>query len=89
MHYLYVRHKVEDYDKWYAVFKSNEEAQQKAGFKDLHLMRDVDDPDIVVVFFRVEDLEKARAFTQEPEAYEAMKESGVIGEPLGLWLQEI
>ena len=49
MPYLYVKQKVADFDKWYSVFKSNEKAQQEAGFTELQLLRDVADPNIIVL----------------------------------------
>jgi heme-degrading monooxygenase HmoA len=89
MPYLMVRHKVEDFDKWYAVFSSHAEAQKDSGLTDLQLLRDFADPNIVVVFFRIEDMEKAHAFTHSEDAERAKDESGVIGEPEMLLLDEI
>lgn len=89
MPYLLVRQKVEDYNKWYKVFKSHEEAQINAGLKDLQLLQDASDPNTIVCIFRIDDLEKARAFTQAPQAIEAQTQSGVIGKPEVLLLNEI
>ena len=52
MPYLFVRQKVEDFDRWHDVFRSHGEAQKEAGLKDLQLLRDVSDPDTVVCLFR-------------------------------------
>ena len=81
MLYLWVRHKVADFDKWYSVFASHDEAQKEAGLHLLHLLRDTDDPNLVVLLFRVDDVEKTKAFIEAPSAYEAAENSGVIGEP--------
>lgn len=89
MTYLLVQHKVVDFDKWYSVFKSHAEAQRKAGLKDLQLLRDAEDPNIIVCFFKIDDMEKAKAFTESRHSHEAQKESGVIGEPEILLLDEI
>ncbi|UCE18928.1 MAG: hypothetical protein JSV84_00830 [Gemmatimonadota bacterium] len=67
MPYLFVRQKVEDFERWYDGFKSHDEAHQEAGLKDLQLLRDVSDPNTVVCFFRVEDIEKAKVFTEPPK----------------------
>jgi len=88
MHYLFCKHRVEDYTKWRAVFESHAEARQEAGLHPLHVLRDVGDPKSVVMFFKVDDLEKARAFIQTPSASEAAKCSGVIGTPEVLFLSE-
>ena len=89
MAYLFVRQRVSDFDRWLRVFESHAEAQKEAGLRDLQLLRDRNDPQAVVCFFRVEDLEKARAFTQSPGAEEGKTDSGVIGEPEVLFLQEL
>lgn len=89
MPYLFVRQKVEDFDRWYSVFSSHAEAQREAGLKDLQLLRDVADPDTIVCFFRVDDIDKGKTFTETPQASEAQKVSGVIGEPQILFLDEI
>lgn len=89
MPYLMVRQRVEDFEKWHSVFKSHDEAQKKAGLKDFQLLRDNEDPNIVVCFFKVDDLDKAKDFTGSPYAGEAKKKSGVIDEPDVLWLKEI
>jgi len=89
MPYLFVRQRVADFDQWYSVFRSHAEAQKEAGLKDLQLLRDAADPNIIVCFFTVEDIDRARAFTEAPQASEAQKESGVIGDPDIIWLDEI
>lgn len=89
MAYLYVRHKVESFDQWFSVFESHRKAHGDSGFGEAHVSRDYADPNIVVLFFEVLDLEKAQAFTEAPEAHEAGAEAGVIGEPTVLWVEEI
>lgn len=89
MPYLFVRHRVADFDKWYSVFKSHDEAQRKAGLRNLQLLRDASDPNVVVCFFRVDDTDRARAFTETPQSRQAQEESGVVGKPEVLLLDEI
>ncbi len=81
MHYLLVRHRVADFAKWHRVFVSHAEAQRDAGLHLLHLLRDSRDPNLVVMLFRADDPEAARAFTGSPDAREAAEVSGVIGVP--------
>ena len=89
MKYLYVKQKVEDFVKWYDIFKSHEKAQKEAGLKDLQLFRDEADPNTVICLFRVEDINKAKAFTRAPEAEEAQEQSGMIEPPEVLYLDKI
>jgi hypothetical protein len=81
MHYLLVRHRVADFARWNAVFESHAEAQRKAGLHLLHRLRDTSEPNLVVMLFRADDPDKARAFTGSPKADESAQISGVIGVP--------
>lgn len=87
MFYLLCKHKVADFTKWHQVFASHAEAQRKAGLH-LLLLRDTADPNLVVLLFRADDPQKARAFTETPNAHEAGQTSGVIGVPEILLLSE-
>ncbi len=78
MIYLLARHRLSDYDKWNRIFRSHAEAQRKAGLHLLHVLRDVNDPSVVVALFKVDDLQKAQAFTGAPGAHEAGRIGGVI-----------
>ena len=89
MTFLIVKHKVKDFNKWLSVFNSHAEAQLEAGFRDPQILRDYKDPNIVVCFFKVTDIMKARAFTQAPDVGGVMEQAGVIGIPEGIWLDEI
>ncbi|MHC4698360.1 MAG: YciI family protein [Planctomycetota bacterium] len=88
MYYLLCKHKVADYPAWRRVFDSHAEAQRESGLHLLHVLRDTADPNLLVLLFRADDLSKARAFTQAPNASEAAENSGVIGVPEVLFLSE-
>jgi hypothetical protein len=54
----------------------------------MNVMRDTDDPDLVVLFSRITDESKAKEFTETPSAREAAETSGVIGVPELMYLTE-
>jgi hypothetical protein len=81
MNYLLVRHKVADFSKWKPVYDAHLPARQAAGAKELHLLRNIDDPNETVILFEVEDLQKAREFSASDDLRERMQEAGVIGKP--------
>ncbi len=81
MVYMLCNHRVQDFAKWHRVFSFHAEAQRKAGLHLLHLLRDTNDPNHVIYLFEVHNTEKAKAFTEAPEAAQAGEESGVIGRP--------
>ena len=88
MPFLFIRHRVKDFDVWKAVFEADVEMQLKAGFHLRRILRDVDDPATVSVFFEVDDLAEARAFTQAESARDHAQAAGVIGMPEGWWMEE-
>ncbi len=81
MPYLFVRHKVADFDQWQQVFDSHLTAQEESGLKVQHVVRNLEDPNEVVLWFEVTDLVKAREFVTAPAAEEAADQSGVIDTP--------
>lgn len=81
MLHILVRHKVEDYAKWKAVFDAGSEMRAAVGSVKGHIFRDADDPSIVTILSHFDDAAKAQAFLQSTDTVEMMKESGVISEP--------
>jgi len=81
MPYITIRHKIKDYDAWKPKFDAHGPTRAAAGCKGGHLLRGIDDPNEVVIFFEWDTLENARKFTASPELKAAMKEAGVIDKP--------
>jgi hypothetical protein len=81
MNYVLVRHKVADFSKWKPVYDAHLPARQAAGGTELYLLRNIDDPNEVIVLFEIEDLQKAREFVASDDLRERMQESGVIDKP--------
>ena len=80
MHML-IRHKVADFAKWKGVYDAHASARQNAGLKEEHLLRNVDDPNEVIMLFSAEDLEKAKAFAASDDLGQAMQKAGVSDKP--------
>jgi hypothetical protein len=81
MPYVMVRHKVADFAKWKPAYESHKGARAAAGIKEGHVLRNVDNPNEVVVFLEVTDLATARAFMAAPDLKAAMEKSGVTDKP--------
>ena len=81
MTYLVIRHKVKDYDTWKVHFDAHGAARAAAGSTGGHLLRGLDDPNEVVIFFKWDELEKARQFVQSPDLREVMEKAGVTDKP--------
>jgi heme-degrading monooxygenase HmoA len=81
MVHMLVRHKVADFAKWKPVYDAHGSARQNAGLKEEHLLRNVDDPNEVILLFSAEDLEKAKTFAASDDLRQAMQKAGVSDKP--------
>ena len=80
MHML-IRHKVSDFAKWKPVYDEHASARQNAGLRELHLLRNTENPNEVILLFSVEDPEKAKAFAASDDLRQAMQNAGVSDKP--------
>lgn len=74
-------HKVANFAKWLPGYESHDSARLAAGLHNYVVGRDVNDTNMVLVALRMDDLEKARAFSSSPELGATMKKVGVTGPP--------
>jgi len=88
MPYMLVRHKVSDLAKWRPLFDEHATVRKEFGFKGAQAFKNVDDPNELVVLFEVEDVERARQFSQSDELREAMERAGVSDVPDVFLLEE-
>jgi len=56
-------------------------ARQNAGLRELHLLRNTENPNEVILLFSVEDPEKAKAFAASDDLRQAMQKAGVSDKP--------
>ena len=89
MPYLVVKQKITNFERWYAAFKSDAKAQKEAGLQDLVILKDMTDPNLIVCMFKIDNLEKAKAFTCSPNSGEFAELAGVIGKPDILFLEKV
>jgi heme-degrading monooxygenase HmoA len=73
------RFKVEDFDRWRAVFESKGEFRKSAGSLGTHIFRNAGDPSEVIINVQWQDESHAIAFYGSQELNAAMQEAGVIG----------
>lgn len=78
---LLVWHKVANFAKFLPAYESHDSARLAAGLHNLVLGRDISDTNMVLVALRMDDLEKARAFSSSAYLGAAMKNAGVTGPP--------
>ena len=78
---LIVRHQVQDYSAWRAVYDSLEDLRQSYGCTGAEVMTDPGNKNDVFVIHRFPTLEAAQGFAGNSELRDAMGRAGVIGAP--------
>ena len=63
------------------AYDSHLPARQKAGLKQEHLLRNIDNPNEVILLFEAEDVQKAREFANSSDLRETMQKAGVVDKP--------
>jgi len=81
MPYVFVRHKVEDYNKWKPVFDEHGAVRKTIGSKCGYLFRNIDNPNEIVMYIEVDDIEKAREFVKSDDLRQTMERSGIADKP--------
>ena len=76
-----IRHKVKDFDTWKAAYDSHDSARLANGLHNYVVSRGTQDPNMVQVALRADDLEKAQAFLKDPDLKTRMQKGGVVGTP--------
>ena len=89
MPYVLIRHKVQDYAAWKAVFDEHGSARQGAGSKGGWLFRSADDPNELVVILEWDDLNNARQFVGSDDLRQAMERAGVADQPNIYFLDQV
>ena len=81
MVHVLIRHKVADFAKWKPIYDAHDSARQNAGLREEYLLRNVDDPNELILLFSAEDLEKAKAFAASDDLRQSMQRAGVSDKP--------
>jgi len=84
---VFVKSRVADSGKWKPVFDEHEATRKKFGFKGHSLHRDADDPNVIIIAFRVADIGKAKEFANSDDLRSTMMRAGVEGPP-EMWFCE-
>jgi quinol monooxygenase YgiN len=80
--------KVKDYDTFLTHFRQAASYRAAAGCKGVHLFRNSDDGNDVVINFQWEDRAKAEQMMQDPATQARFAEAGMIGAPMVIWVDD-
>ena len=86
MPYLLIRHTVQDYSAWKAVFDEQEDLRRANGSQGGRLFRSTESGEVLVLL-EWDDLERARLFADSDDLREAMARAGVTDRP-DIWFLE-
>jgi hypothetical protein len=76
-----IKHKVANFAAWKPLYEAHDSARVANGLHSYVIARGVDDSNMVLVAVRMDDVEKAKAFSMDPGLKAAMKKGGVTGAP--------
>ncbi|MBL7739837.1 MAG: hypothetical protein JNK14_11490 [Chitinophagaceae bacterium] len=74
-------HKVADYDKWIVAYEAHDSARLANGLHNYVIGRGMQDPNMVMVALKADDITKAKSFSKDPGLKAAMQKAGVTGQP--------
>jgi len=84
---LIIRHTVADYDVWKPFFDADSTNRNAAGLHLLGLSRGIENQNEVEMPFMINNVQKAKAFTTNPDLKEIMQKAGVTSEPSLLFIK--
>lgn len=79
--YLLIRHKVKDFTAWKQGYDAHLPKRTEAGLAEKYLLRADSDPNEVFLLFEVQDLSRAKAFSESADLRERMQKLGVVDKP--------
>lgn len=86
--YILIRHTVRNFSDWKRVYDEHLQKRNEAGLAEKFLFRGLDNLNDVIIVFETQDLARAKAFLDSPEAQERMKRGGVVDRPGIYYLNE-
>ena len=86
---LLIRHKVEDFAKWKAVYDDVVSLRKESGNTGARLLRGADNPNEIILLNEFPDIGKARQFAQSEDLKQAMQKAGVSDHPDMYFLDEV
>ena len=84
---MFVKLRVADFAAWKPVFDELEPTRRQAGFTAHSVHRDADDPNVIIIAYRVGDIAHAREYASSQDLRQAMQRAGVQGPP-EFWFAE-
>src|SRR5688572_304466 len=84
-----VQHPVSDFALWKPHYMAHDSVRQAYGLRHISLGQGVDDPNMVIIALRADDVAKAKEFSMLPELKTVMDSAGVTGPPTIHYIQTV
>ena len=84
---MFIKLRVADFAAWKPVFDELEPTRRQAGFTAHSVHHDADDPNVIIIAYRVGDIAHAREYASSQDLRQAMQRAGVQGPP-EFWFAE-
>ena len=81
MYVTFIQHPVDTFDTWKPFFDDHDSFRVSYGLTNPTVGRDMQDPDMVYIFLRADDVQRAKEFTQLPDLKAVMDSAGVVAAP--------
>ena len=78
---MIVKHKVADFDKFLSSYEAHDSLRLANGIHSYVIGRGEKDPNTILVATKIDDIEKAKAFSKSADLKQAMQKAGVTGKP--------
>jgi hypothetical protein len=78
---MVVTHKVANFAKWKASYDAHDSVRLAFGVHSYVIGRGIEDSNMIMVAVKVDDVNKAKAFSKDPSLKQAMQKGGVVGTP--------
>ena len=82
-----IKHTVADYDVWKPFFDADSTNRNAAGLHLIGVARGIENENEVEIPFRIDDVQKAKAFTTNPVLKDVMQKGGVTSTPTILFIK--
>jgi len=78
---MLIRHKVKDFSHWKQGYDAHLPKRSEAGLTEKYILRGDSDPNEVILLFEVQDINRAKAFSESVDLRERMQKLGVVDKP--------
>jgi len=86
---MLVQHPVKSFEKWLPAYQGHDSVRKAYGLTELAIGRGLDNPNMIYIAMKADDVEKAKQFAALPNLKETMKKSGVTAAPTISYLNVI